>query len=277
MIPHRGLGDYTSVTEKPGLWTTEEALRMLATRYSVAADLGRGRDVLEVGCAAGIGLGWLARGARRVVGADITAALLGQAKYQYGDKIALVRLDAEMLPFDAGTFDVILLCEAIYYLHSPSVFVAEARRLLRSGGQLLITSANCEWTGFNPSPLSTRYWTASELDRLLTNAGFQVQVAGAFWDGAAGSFSARLLRLVRRLAVRFGVIPKSMKGKETLKRMFWKLEELPAELHEGDAVAASLLPLDDETGGAKFRILYAIGTIPAEARVASISGSSEDD
>jgi len=58
--------DYTTVTEMPGLKASREQLAMLYTRYAFAAKFCDGKDVLEVGCGAGQGLGYLATKARKV-------------------------------------------------------------------------------------------------------------------------------------------------------------------------------------------------------------------
>jgi len=45
---------------------------MLVARYALARDRGAGKDILEVACGSGIGLGFLARQAKWVVGGDFT-------------------------------------------------------------------------------------------------------------------------------------------------------------------------------------------------------------
>ncbi len=51
---------FVSVTEKPGIRVTREGHRMLIARYAYAERSCAGRDALEVGCGAGMGLGLLA-------------------------------------------------------------------------------------------------------------------------------------------------------------------------------------------------------------------------
>src|SRR5882672_5808793 len=131
-------GDYSTVTEKPGDEITREAASMLVTRYAHAAAYCGGKDVLEIGCGSGHGLGYIGVRARRVVGGDCTHKLLKIAGDRYGTSVPLVRLDAESVPFTSSSFDVVVLHEAIYYLGSPARFVAEARRVLRPGGRLII-------------------------------------------------------------------------------------------------------------------------------------------
>src|SRR5207244_12021249 len=103
------------------------------------------------------GLGYIGGRARRVVGRECTHRLLKIAGEQYGQAFPLVRLDAQRLPFASSCFDVVVLHEAIYYLDSPNRFVSEARRVLRPGGCLVISTVNCDWRDFNLSPFRPSY------------------------------------------------------------------------------------------------------------------------
>ena len=60
--------DYSSITESPGLKASKEQLARIWHRYRMAADYVQGKDVLEVGCGSGIGLGFLATYANCIVG-----------------------------------------------------------------------------------------------------------------------------------------------------------------------------------------------------------------
>ena len=63
--------DFSSVTELPRQGATRMQMSMLRTRYGWAAQYTAGKDVLEVACGAGLGLGWLAERARRVAAGDV--------------------------------------------------------------------------------------------------------------------------------------------------------------------------------------------------------------
>ncbi len=211
--------DYTTVTEVPGNRVTREQLERMYHRYRFAANFSDGKAVLEVACGAGLGLGYLAKKAAKVYGGDYTENLLREAKEYYGEKIPLLRLDAHSLPFHPQSFDVLILYEAIYYLTRPEDFFKEARRLLRKGGVLLIATVNKDWSEFNPSPFSTRYFSVPELTELLKSEGFEPEVYGAFSVLPKG-LKDKLIAIVRRVAVGLHLIPKTMKGKELLKRSF---------------------------------------------------------
>ncbi len=251
--------DFSTVTETPGNRVTALALDMVWTRYRFAADFCRGRDVLEVGCGAGQGLGFLGRHARRIVGGDYTAALLHVARRHDG-AVRLTRLDAQRLPFRDASFDVVILYEAVYYLPEPDRFFAEARRVLTPGGVVIVGTVNPNVPDFNPSPHSHRYLTGPELEAGLARCGFDVEVRGAFADEAP-SPASRLVSLIKRMAVRFHLIPKTMKGKELLKRLFLgRLVAFPAAIDEGMATYHEPQP----AGGrqAPCRVLYAVGRLP---------------
>jgi len=255
--------DYTTVSEVPGVGASSEQMRMAYTRYAWAASFCDGKEVLDVGCGVGQGLGYLAKRTRRVVGGDYTERLLQLAQSHYGKKMPLVRLDAHALPFRARSFDVIILCEVIYYLSQPELFLEECLRLLRVGGLLLICTVNRECSGFNPSPFSTRYFSVRELSELLQKYQFQVESYVAF-PVARGSAKDVVVSLVERIAVAFRLMPKTMKGKELLKRIFFgKLIPLTAELENGMVEYALPVPIPHDSPTAQHKVLYAVGRAPS--------------
>jgi len=87
--------------------------------------------VLEVGCGTGH---WLEHLRPRVVyafGLDPSTPMLARAS---GER---VRARAEALPFDAETFDVVLLVNALHHVGDKEGALVEARRVLAPGGFLL--------------------------------------------------------------------------------------------------------------------------------------------
>lgn len=245
--------DFSIITELPGNRAHAEQLSMIHTRYKWAGDLAAGRDLLEVACGPGRGLGYLAKRARSVTGGDITPALVEASNAHYRGEPKAVVLDAQALPFPAASFDLVLLFEALYYLPKPEAFLSEARRVLRPGGRLLISCPNPEWSDFNPSPFSVRYFTAAELRASLAGAGFEPDIRAAF---AAGS------SYLRRAAVSLGLVPKSMRGKALLKRIFYgTLAELGPEI-DASVPTGELVPVG--TGPVpNFKMLYADAAIRA--------------
>lgn len=258
--------DYASVTEVPGLRVHQKQLSALYTRYHYARPFCENRDVLEVACGAGMGLGYLAESAEHVVGGDIDENCLRFAEETYSDhpKVKVCSLTAEKLDFPDDSFDTLLMYEAIYYLPCVENFYREARRVLRPGGTLIVVSVNREWGGFNPSPFSIRYYSAQELADHMRQAGFEPSIKVAFEDNPH-SLKRRVIGGVRRVAVALNLIPKTMRGKEWLKRLFYgELAPVDRELKDGVARLEALQdppPLDQPI--VNYEVVYATGKLAA--------------
>lgn len=252
--------DYSTVTETPGDEITREAASMLVTRYAHAARYCSGKDILEIACGSGQGLGYIGAHARRVVAGDYTQQLLRIAGRRYGGRFPLVRLDAKLLPFPSSSFEVVILHEAIYYLDSADQFIAEAHRVLRPGGRLIMSTVNREWRDFNPSPFSRWYPAAADLRTLLETRFSSVDIYGAFPVSGASPAGAAI-SLVKRLAIRLRLIPKTMRGKRWLKRMFLgKLVPVPHEITGDLASEAPLIRVAGDGPCPGYKILCTVAS-----------------
>jgi SAM-dependent methyltransferase len=78
-----------------------------------------------------------ARGAR-VVGLDFSSAMIAAAAQRHRD-ITFREGDAEALPFAAGAFDAVVMNFGLLHLARPEAAIAEAHRVLRSGGRYAFT------------------------------------------------------------------------------------------------------------------------------------------
>ncbi len=251
--------DYSSVTEVPGNRVSRAAVDMVWTRYVFAGEWCTGKKVLEAACGPGVGLRYLSQRARNVVAGDYTASLLSKAKETHGARVPLVQLDAHALPFRESVFDVVVLFEAIYFLADLATVFDSCRLVLAPGGTLIVVTVNPEWPAFNPSPLSTRYWSASELKRLLANRGFSSDLYGGFPTTNEG-LRGRVLDAIKRLAVRLHLIPRTMKGKEFMKRMvFGRLDSFPGDIVDTRATYHRPAPLDESSQARIYKVLYAVG------------------
>lgn len=226
--------DFLAVTELAGDEVTKEQVERLCNRYYWAGTYcGSDKDVLEVACGTGQGLGYLAGFARNIYAGDYSEEILKIARDYYGDRIALSQFDAQDISFPDNSMDVIILFEAIYYLPSAEKFISECRRVLRNKGKVLIATANKDLYDFNPSPYSNIYYGVVELDELFNNYGFTTEFFGNT-PVTKMTFRQKILRPIKRLAVKFGLVPKSMEGKKFLKRIiFGRLVKMPAEIKPG--------------------------------------------
>lgn len=247
--------------ELPGDRATRDHLRVLCNRYLLAQELCEGKEVLEAACGAGLGLGLIARRARKVVGGDIDEGSLrvAQATYRDRPRVFLGRMDAERMPFADSAFDVVIMFEAIYLLADAAAFVREAHRVLRPEGLLLIASANSACPGFYTFPGSRRYYDGPELAALLASGGFAAEIYAGFPDHVSGAVP-RTVEALRRLAVRLGLLSWRTKGKTLLKRLaYGRLETIPPEITPATAQPEPLVEMSKVANPAQYRIIYAIG------------------
>lgn len=251
--------DYTDVTELPGSGATREQLERLYHRYHTGARYSEGKRVLEAACGSGLGLGFLAMSAASVVGGDYTLDLLRSARSHYRGERPVLRLDAHHLPFRPNSFDLVLIFEAIYYLAEAGKFVQEAGRVLSEGGALLIATVNSDWSDFSPSPHSTRYHSVPELRVLLEGEGFdELEFFGAFPTGGH-LLRHRIISIIRRLFVVLRLMPKTLKGRERYKRIFYgDLTPLPHEVSDAMAELPPLEPIGGNAPVDDFKIIYCL-------------------
>jgi SAM-dependent methyltransferase len=253
---------FHALTESPGLPASREQLARLFHRYRFARDFAEGGDILEMACGAGIGLGYLARAARSVIGGDIDPANVACASSTYADTPVAVRfMDALATGLPDASFDLIILFEALYYLSEPDRFVDEAQRLLRPGGTLLVCTVNPAWKDFHPSPHITSYFTAPQLAELLGRRFKSVSLHGAFSTAPSG-VADRMISRCKRLAMTFHLIPGSLAARNYLKRLvFGPLKPIPAVLGEDSAPYMAPEPVAQGALAEEWKILYAIGQL----------------
>jgi SAM-dependent methyltransferase len=117
-----------------GVWDTPESA------VNVLPDV-KGKDVVELGCGTAYVSAWLKRrGARRVVGIDITRAQLATAQRlnrKTGLGLQLVEANAEVVPLRDNSFDLVVSEYGASIWCDPYKWIPEAARLLRSGGELV--------------------------------------------------------------------------------------------------------------------------------------------
>jgi ubiquinone/menaquinone biosynthesis C-methylase UbiE len=248
--------DFTTITELAGDPASREQIQRTYSRYYWAGEYARGKEVLEVACGAGQGLGYLASLAKRVVGADVSEPVLATARRHYGSRIQLEQFDAQQMPFADASFDVIIIFEAIYYIPDVRRFMREAHRVLRPGGYLLIATANKDLFDFARSPFSVDYYGVVELRALLSETGFDTRFFG---DTPFASVSKwqRLLRPAKRFAAATGLMPKSKRAKAIFKRIvFGPIQTLPAEIGAGGDPGPAPVPLDASQPDVRHKVIF---------------------
>jgi SAM-dependent methyltransferase len=111
-------------------------------RYRFAAQLAPSRRVLDAACGEGYGSRILAdAGAASVVGVDVDERTIEHARTRYAGPEFQVA-DVASLPFEDGSFDLIVSFETIEHVPQPENVLAEWRRVLAADGLLVVSTPN---------------------------------------------------------------------------------------------------------------------------------------
>ena len=139
-------------------------------------------DVADLGCGEGYLTIEAARWARRVTAVDSSTDVLVRgralAKRRKLDNIVWKRGDLERLPIADQSIDVALLSQALHHAEHPDRALAEAWRILRPGGRLLVLDLREHEEAWVRSKVGDRWLGFSEdrLHELLRGAGFKKSI-----------------------------------------------------------------------------------------------------
>jgi 2-polyprenyl-6-hydroxyphenyl methylase/3-demethylubiquinone-9 3-methyltransferase len=175
-----------------------------------AASLSAPLRVLDVGCGEGQLTAAIADAGYRVLGVDVAEEPLRRARSRHaGLELRRVEPDGEW-PLAGASFDVVWSGETIEHVADTARWLSELRRVLRSGGSLILsTPAHGLLTRlalalsrqrferhFDPRADHLRFYTPRTLARLLEDFGFeQIEMREA--GGVPGARRTLLAAAVR--------------------------------------------------------------------------------
>lgn len=131
----------------------------------------RGRDVIELGCGTGYVSAWLSRLGANPIGVDVTPEQLATARamqQKHGIDFPLVEASAEDVPLPDASCDLVISEYGAVLWCEPEAWLAEAARLLRPGGRLVMLTN---------SPL---VMLCTEVDAVITDAAKEQLVRDQF-------------------------------------------------------------------------------------------------
>ena len=142
-----------------------------------ALDPQAGEEILEVGCGSGAYTRELVERGARVTATEVAPGPLAQARRNLGPLAAETELrieDAQRLSLPDGRFDKVLLSEVIEHVPEPDRAIAEAARVLRPGGLLVVSTPS------RLSPMNLAYGLKRRVRRYGFNEHLHELTPGSF-------------------------------------------------------------------------------------------------
>jgi 2-polyprenyl-3-methyl-5-hydroxy-6-metoxy-1,4-benzoquinol methylase len=129
--------------------------------YEFCAQFARDREVYDIGCGSGHGLGTLAAaGPSALAGCDLSGHAVAYARRRYGDLATITRQDAVALEYEDDVADVTICSEVLEHVKDygrESRLLSELARITRPGGLVILSTPNLEVSpghGFDHRELS---------------------------------------------------------------------------------------------------------------------------
>lgn len=136
-------------------------------------------EVADLGCGDGYLTIEAARWAKRVVAVDRSPDVLARgrelSKRRGVKNITWKRGELQRVPIDDGSMDLVLLSQALHHAEEPRVALAEAHRILRPGGRVLVLDLREHNEAWVTSTLGDRWlgFDDKSLTALLEATGFK--------------------------------------------------------------------------------------------------------
>lgn len=162
--------------------------------YKRAAERVSG-EVLEIGTGMGYGIEVVAPAAASYTTIDKSVPQLGELP----SNVVFRQMQVPPIGFADESFDYVISFQVIEHIKADEAFVAEVARVLRRGGEFIVTTPNAPMS-LTRNPWHVREYRAEELKELLERHFSQVECYGVEGNAKVMEYYEANRRSVERIA-----------------------------------------------------------------------------
>ena len=134
-------------------------------------------DVLELGCGEGRGIDLINQKAKTFTAVDKIDSVITKLKAKYPMNKYIKSSFPPLSIFDDNSFDTIISFQVIEHIKNDKLFVKEIYRLLKKGGNALITTPNILMT-LTRNPWHIREYTSKSLESIISDSFSDFKIKG---------------------------------------------------------------------------------------------------
>lgn len=110
-------------------------------RYEFVAQYVDNKKVIDIACGPGYGTALLSRASKsKVIGLDVDKETVEAASFNYGDQSDFKAISGYNWPINYDSIDIVVSLETFEHLDQHDAFLQEAKRVLKKGGLLLLST-----------------------------------------------------------------------------------------------------------------------------------------
>lgn len=152
-------------------------------------------DVLEIGTGSGYGIELIAPRAKKFITID---KFMAESDRALPDNVEFRQATVPPLPFESESFDYVISFQVIEHIKEDLEFVREIHRVLRPGGQVIITTPNAPMS-LTRNPWHIREYKPEELHNLFEVHFQDVKVEGVSGNEQVMAYYERNRQSVERI------------------------------------------------------------------------------
>lgn len=172
----------------PGIASENYWFTRHVVAYRFAREIVGDKSVIDVGCGEGYGPAILSARASWVTGVDVAPEVVEHARANYQrENLCFERVEAGSLPHPDNSFDAAVSFQVIEHLADEELFLAEIARVLKPGGQAILSTPNrltiSEGSDTPVNPFHVREYDPAEFEELVSRHFAKVETLGLFHAG----------------------------------------------------------------------------------------------